>query len=579
MNMNKCFASCILVAAIAGCTQKLTDPQQPDSYKTPVDVPMGEYELDASIGLLTKTALNDLTLSWESDDVIKVWTGETFTDYVHQGEGKFKGEKPAALKGDKYLALYPTASVSGTKATFSLPQEQAFAARKANDLPMVAVWGEDESCVFKPVCSILEMPLTVSEGITLLSIAYTFNGNVGAGEYTYDWTTGEYSSMAPGNINITGTLASGNIYNPVVPGDYSEGFTLTLADNQNCAMILTASGGKALAAGKVQPLGAVAYEQLAPRFTISYEDWAATATLDSTPGEGTKYWLSKTVNGEPLTGVAPVDMSKLTAGAKVKLYGYLCSENVSTAGVKDGDEIYLVTEYVNGSKKYLRSVEYTYHPDPLEVILYDDALSSNKAYSPQLKGASGMLNTNYTDDKAFGTACMRGDLSGSWAQMRFDLWDNTANNKANFQAQAKALYNFEFYVKADKQIKGNTYFAIRYLLGSAYTGAPIMSKSQSAWQNFTIQPKGTPIPANTWMKVSIPMNQIWLSTKITTDNYPGVDINEYQGYTDNGGRDGWLYSYKEIDRIYINVRPRQYPADYDPTIFLIDHFTIRKSTL
>ena len=154
MNMKKCFASCILVAAIAGCTQKLTDPQQPDSDKTPVDVPMGEYELDASIGLLTKTALNDLTLSWENDDIIKVWTGEEFTTYVHEGEGKFKGEKPAALKGDKYLALYPTASVSGTKATFSILQEQAFADRKANDLPMVAVWGEDESCVFKPVCSI-----------------------------------------------------------------------------------------------------------------------------------------------------------------------------------------------------------------------------------------------------------------------------------------------------------------------------------------------------------------------------------------------------------------------------------------
>ncbi|MCI6428171.1 MAG: hypothetical protein MR809_04710, partial [Rikenellaceae bacterium] len=92
-------------------------------------------------------------------------------------------------------------------------------------------------------------------------------------------------------------------------------------------------------------------------------------------------------------------------------------------------------------------------------------------------------------------------------------------------------------------------------------------------------PKGTTIPANTWVKVSIPMNQIWLSTKITTSNYPGVDVNEYQGYTDNGGRDGWLYSYKEIDRIYINVRPRELPADYDPTIFLIDHFTIRKSTL
>ena len=294
-------------AIVAGCTTEIIEPADNGNDKTPseeVVKPAGEYELVASIGDITKTALSDLTLSWESDDVIKVWTGEGFTDYVHQGEGKFKGEKPAALNGESFVALYPAAEVSGTAASFSIPQEQVFAVKAANDLPMVAVWGEGDACVFTPVCSIIEMPLTIADGVTLATIGYAFNGEVGAGEYTYDWATGAYVTEGCGDITLTGTFATGNVYNAVAPGDYSDGFTLTLTDTENCAMILSSKGGE-LAAGTVQPLGAVDYEQLAPEFTIAYDDWAATATLVSTPGSGTRYWLSKTVNGVPLEGVAP----------------------------------------------------------------------------------------------------------------------------------------------------------------------------------------------------------------------------------------------------------------------------------
>ena len=566
-------------AIVAGCTTEIIEPADNGNDKTPseeVVKPAGEYELVASIGDITKTALSDLTLSWENDDVIKVWTGEGFTDYVHQGEGKFKGEKPAALNGESFVALYPAADVSGTAASFSIPQEQVFAVKAANDLPMVAVWGEGDACVFTPVCSIIEMPLTIADGVTLATIGYAFNGEVGAGEYTYDWATGAYVTEGCGDITLTGTFATGNVYNAVAPGDYSDGFTLTLTDTENCAMILSSKGGE-LAAGTVQPLGAVDYEQLAPEFTIAYDDdWAAIATLVSTPGSGTRYWLSKTVNGEPLEGVAPVDMSGLAAGAAIKLYGYLCSENVAAAGVKDGDKLYFVSEYVAGSKKYMRSVEYTYHPDPLEVVFYDDVLNSSQKYTTKLAGWGSTNEPAYTDDKAFGECCIKAELSKAYAELRLDIWDNDLGKCVNLQPQAKALYNIEFYVKADADIKGNTYTAIRYNVGSS-TG--IMSKYQSAWQNFTHLPKETTIPADTWIKVSIPMNQIWLKTKITTANYPDIDVNEYQGYTDNGGRDGWLYSYKEVDRIYLNAQQETYAADTNPTVFLIDHVTIRKSTL
>lgn len=566
MKMMNFFASCLFAAAIFGCSTEFSDPQLPDTGKAPVEKPSGSYELTASINAVTKTTLDDLAISWESDDIIYVWTGESFTPYGHEGNGKFKGEKPVALKDGKYVAFYPVASVEGTKASFEIPAEQTFAARKANDLPMVAVWEEGGKCVFSPVCSILEMPLTIAEGVTLASIDYKFNGNVGSGAYTFDYMTGTYSKEVAGDIEITGTFTSGYVYNAVVPGDYTDGFTLTLTDTDNCAMVLTATNGEELAAGVVQPLGAVNYAQLAPEFTVAYNDWAATATLASEKTSGTRYWLSKTVNGEPLTGVAPVDMSNLAKGAAVKLYGYLCSENVAGTGVQAGDKLYLVTELKNGNVSYLRSVEYTYQPDPLEVVLFDDALTSDRAYSPELKGWGGTLNANYTEDSAFGTACMRGELPQKWADMAFYLWDNTASTFANFNPQAKALYNFEFYVKSDVPIKGNTYFAIRYYVAG---GSALTSKFQSAWQNFTAA--GKEIPAHTWTKVSIPMNQIWLNTAITDP--------DYKGYNDDGSLTGWLCNYKQVDRIYINSQPSSYVAGDFPTVILVDHFTIRKSTL
>lgn len=575
-------AVCLICSLIpAGCINVAAptiSPDEPGAGGGEPDIPDGGFELVASIGMMTRTTLDGLTLSWDENDVIKVWTGEEFTDYVHKGDGRFTGEKPAALRDGKYLALYPDAEVDGTAVSFSIPEEQAFALGKANGLPMAAVWGEGEKCKFTPLCSILEMPLSIAEGVTVSSITYKFNGAVGAGKYRYDWKTGEYTAVGDGDreIVLTGPFTSGNVYNAVLPGDYSGGFTLTITDTENGSMVLTATNGKILEAGKVQPLGEVEYE-LAPKFSIVYDDWAAAAELLSAYEKGTsQYWLSKTVNGEPLEGVAPVDMSSLSAGAKVKLYGYLCSENVATAGVKDGEKLYLVTKHEDGAKVCMRSVEYTYRPDPLEVVFYDDVLNSSRKYHTKLAGWGSTKDAAYTDDKAFGESCIRAELPQAFAELRLDIWDDELGTFVNLQPQAMALYNIEFYVKADRIIKGNTYTAIRYKVGSI-TG--IMSKYQSAWQNYTHLPAETPIPANEWIKVSIPMNQIWLATRITTNDYDGIDVNEYQGYTDAGGRDGDLYSYKEVDRIYLNAQPRAYAADNNPTVFLIDHVTIRKCTL
>ena len=556
----KVFTGCILAAAMIGCTPEISDPQLPEEGKTPEETPVapGSYELDASLRLMTRTSLDDLTVSWEEDDVIKVWTGESFTDYLHQGEGKFKGEKPVALKDGKYVAFYPVASVVGTKASFEIPAEQTFAARKANDLPMVAVWEEGGKCVFSPVCSILEMPLTIAEGVTLKSIDYAFNGNVGAGTYTYDYVDGTYTKDAAGNITLTGDFASGNVYNAVVPGDYSDGFVLTLTDTDDCAMVLTATNGGELAAGSVQPLGAVNYAQLAPEFTISYNDWAATATLASEKTSGTRYWLSKTVNGEPLTGVAPVDMSNLAKGAAVKLYGYLCSENIAGTGVQAGDQLYFVTEFKNGNVSYQRSVQYTYQPDPLEVILYGDEINANIISG--VAGGSSVREMSYIEDKVAGESCIKAEMKGGgWSEFRFDLWDKL--NGAYFSAvdQARNLYNFEFYIKADHDIKGNAYLHLRVVNPSG----GYFEATQSAWQNYTALAKETPIPADTWTKVSIPINEFWFPTL----------PEGYRGYNNDGSENKYLSNFKDLGRIYF------YNKLTAPSVYHIDHITIRKSTL
>lgn len=535
---------------------------------------VGLYELEASIGELTKTVLSGLEMSWEAGDVIYVYTADGFKPYTTEaGDGKFKGDFEAALKDGKYVALYPAASVSGTSATFTISAEQKFALQSANDLPMVATWQENGKIVFNPVCSILDMPLTVAQGVTLSSVEYVFNGKVGAGEYTYDWTTGAYGMVScGGKLTLTGSFNSGEVYNAVVPGDYKDGFTLTLTDTDYCAMVLTNTKGSALAAGSVQKLGAVSYEQLAPKFTISYDDWAATATLASTPGTGTRYWLSKTVNGEPLAGVAPVNMGSLAAGAIVKLYGYLCSENVAGTGVADGDKLYFVTEYVNGAKTYLRSVEYTYHPDPLERIVYDDntySIVAGQQADVISSSASCTYSTQYSEDKYMGNHCMQIKWPESgWSEFRFQLqtqgWINWDLSKQSYNQ-----YHIEFYLKADNEVKGNTYLMTR----NPINGTNYDSSLQSAWQDFTAMPAGTPIPADTWTKISIPMNQIWM-VNAQPEGY------QYEGTLPDGVSESdrkYLSNYKSIYRIYIVRKDTQVTTQ--PMELLIDHFTIRKSTI
>lgn len=576
MKLNKILSVCLIGGFMgAACTQEQAEPIVPETDGTATETPIqGLYELDASIGDLTKTALSGLELSWEQNDIIYVWTGEGFTPYkTEAGDGKFKGDVEAALNEDTFVALYPAANVKGTAATFSIPSEQTFAVQAANDLPMVATWKEGEKVVFNLVCSVLDMPLTVATGVTLSSIEYSFGGKAGAGEYTYDWATGAYGTEAcGGNLTLTGSFGSGEVYNAVVPGDYSGGFTLTLKDTDNCAMVLTATKGASLAAGSIQKLGAVSYEQLAPKFTITYDDWAATAALTSTPGAGTRYWLSKTVNGEPLAGVAPVDMSGLAAGAIVKLYGYLCSENVAGSGVEDGDKLYFVTEYKNGSKTYLRSVEYTYHPDPLEVVLYDDSFNS-------MCGRSATTTESISEGARAGSRCVNIKLSDG-SQWRMSLWQS--GDYPDFDQQEFAGYRFEFYVKPITEAFGGSTirFNVRYV-DKGFTSTADYQYQDRWWaatalQDFNEYAKGTFLAVNRWTKVSIPMNQLWKNTVNDPATLMGDEqyaTANYYGHYDNGTANKYNINYKDTSEIdFINIAGKEIS-------FYIDHFTIRKSTL
>ena len=572
MKLKGIFSICILSGFMfSACTQEQAEPVAPET-EDKVEV-VGLYELEASIGELTKTVLSGLEMSWEAGDVIYVYTADGFKPYTTEaGDGKFKGDFEAALKDGKYVALYPAASVSGTSATFTISAEQKFALQSANDLPMVATWQENGKIVFNPVCSILDMPLTVAQGVTLSSVEYVFNGKVGAGEYTYDWTTGAYGTEScGGKLTLTGSFNSGEVYNAVVPGDYKDGFTLTLTDTDNCAMVLTNTKGSALVAGSVQKLGAVSYEQLAPKFTISYDDWAATATLASTPGAGTRYWLSKTVNGEPLAGVAPVNMGSLAAGAIVKLYGYLCSENVAGTGVADGDKLYFVTEYVNGAKTYLRSVEYTYHPDPLEVVLYDDSFNS-------MCSGSATTAESISEGARAGSRCVNIKLSDG-SQWRMQLWQS--GDYPDFDQQEFAGYRFEFYVKPITEAFGGSTirFNVRYV-DKDFTSTAYQWQDRwwaaTALQNFNEYAKGTFLAVNKWTKVSIPMNELWKNTANDPATLKGdkqYATANYYGHNDSGTANKYNINYKDTSEIdFINIAGKEIS-------FYIDHFTIRKSTL
>ena len=578
MKLKGIFSICILSGFMfSACTQEQAEPVAPET-EDKVEV-VGLYELEASIGELTKTVLSGLEMSWEAGDVIYVYTADGFKPYMTEaGDGKFKGDFEAALKDGKYVALYPAASVSGTSATFTISAEQKFALQSANDLPMVATWQENGKIVFNPVCSILDMPLTVAQGVTLSSVEYVFNGKVGAGEYTYDWTTGAYGTEScGGKLTLTGSFNSGEVYNAIVPGDYKDGFTLTLTDTDNCAMVLTNTKGSTLAAGSVQKLGAVSYEQLAPKFTISYDDWAATATLASTPGAGTRYWLSKTVNGEPLAGVAPVNMGSLAAGAIVKLYGYLCSENVAGTGVADGDKLYFVTEYVNGAKTYLRSVEYTYHPDPLEVVLYADDFHSMVQRTGNAASTiitSDRTNTSYTENVAFGEKAAYLDFD-KWTTFRMRLW--YSGDYPSWNDQETEGYCFEFYMNPSVAMNNNYFsFLVRFQEREGETNT---ERRWSTKYLMDFNEGQTWVPANKWTKISIPMRKLQCDTsgdpKAKANSYkPVATIPDYYGHDDSGNLYKWNTNYKHVTSIdLINLL-----GDTSYTI-IFDHLTIRKSTL
>lgn len=303
---------------------------------------------------------------------------------------------------------------------------------------------------------------------------------------------------------------------------------------------------------------------VAPVFTIEMEDgWAAVATLTTTSQAGTQYWISRTKDGEPIEGFSPVDMNAMEKGSKVKLYPYFSSEHIAATGVRPGETLYLVSQVATEAETLKSSVEFTCQVDPLEVVIYDDAPAKGVTLSGSMT-KTGDYTVSYADDKVAGDNCIKADATPEWAELYFALWDGSAQDYWDLREQSKAFYNIEFYFKADSDIRGNVGLTTQIVKeGGYYT-----STTQTAWQNFTSGPEGVPIPANTWTKISIPLNQIWFS---------GADVlpEGYQGYNDDGTTSKWLSNYYKFGRFYLS----QHYVDGQPKVWYIDHMVIRKSTL
>lgn len=303
---------------------------------------------------------------------------------------------------------------------------------------------------------------------------------------------------------------------------------------------------------------------VAPVFTIEMEDgWAAVATLTTDRQDGTEYWISGSKDGDPLGGFNPVNISTMEKGSKVKLYPYFSSEHIASTGVQSGETLYLVSQIKTETEIFKSSVEFTCQADPLEVVIYDDAPAKGVNLSGSITKTSD-YSVSYADDKAAGEYCIKADATPEWAELYFSLWDSSAQDYWDLREQSKAFYNIEFYFKADSDIKGNVGLTTQIVKEGGYYTAT----SQTAWQDFTSAPKGTPIPANTWTKISIPLNQIWF-------NGANALPDGYQGYNDDGTTNKWLSNYYKFGRFYVS----QHYVEGQPKVWYIDHIVIRKSTL
>lgn len=152
---------------------------------------------------------------WTTEDLIKVANGNgTVLNYqITEGENTangtfYTGEEHETFFQPNYAAIYPAFNaedvangISGTTATFNVPQTQTYRANSFADksMPMVA-YSTDQTLAFKNVFGGLCIPM-VGEGLTVTRVVLT---SANASEHLYGVFTADCTSATPAPTHVSG---------------------------------------------------------------------------------------------------------------------------------------------------------------------------------------------------------------------------------------------------------------------------------------------------------------------------------------------------------------------------------------
>lgn len=154
-------------------------------------------------------------IMWTAQDLIKVANGNgTVLNYqITEGENTangtfYTGEPHETFFVPNYTAIYPASnaegtanSISGTMATFNVPQTQTYRANSfaEKSMPMVA-YSTDQTLAFKNVFGGLCIPM-VGDGLTVTRIVLT---SANASEHLYGVFTADCTSATPAPTYVSG---------------------------------------------------------------------------------------------------------------------------------------------------------------------------------------------------------------------------------------------------------------------------------------------------------------------------------------------------------------------------------------
>ena len=154
-------------------------------------------------------------IMWTAQDLIKVANGQgTALNYqITEGENTangtfYTGEEHETFFQPNYAAIYPAFNaedvangISGTTATFNVPQTQTYRANSFADksMPMVA-YSTDQTLAFKNVFGGICIPL-VGDGLTVTRVVLT---SANASEHLYGTFTADCTSATPAPTYVSG---------------------------------------------------------------------------------------------------------------------------------------------------------------------------------------------------------------------------------------------------------------------------------------------------------------------------------------------------------------------------------------